>query len=96
MSSSTLRRLIVVLALGAFLGAPATSSAGSSLASRHPLKPAAVQQPLSRLWNALMGPWEKEGCRIDPNGRCLAGQATPEIERPGASAGPSRRPVTGR
>ena len=72
MSKPIVRCLIVVLALSALLGSPAVSLAGGSRASvRHSGHQTAAQSPLSWLWNALVSGWEKEGCRIDPNGRCI-------------------------
>jgi hypothetical protein len=71
MSSSILRRLIVVLALCAFLGAPATSLAGPRSAARFSEDRTVSASLLSRLWNAVVRAWEKEGCTIDPYGRCL-------------------------
>ncbi len=74
MSKLIVRRLIVVLALGAFLGSPATLLAGSRLSSaaaRPSRAQTTAQAQLSRLWNALVRAWEKEGCRIDPNGLCI-------------------------
>ncbi|MFL6233116.1 MAG: hypothetical protein ACJ76N_08290 [Thermoanaerobaculia bacterium] len=69
MSKPIFRRLIAVLALSAFLGSPATSLAGPRSAARHSRTQA--QTPLSWLWNALVSVWEKEGCHIDPYGRCV-------------------------
>lgn len=79
MSSSILRRLIVVLALCAFLGAPATSLAGPrSAATRFSEERTVSVSLLSRLWNAVARVWEaagrpatKAGCSADPYGRCL-------------------------
>jgi hypothetical protein len=71
MSSSILRRLIVVLALGAFLGSPAISLAGPHSTARFSEERAADLPLLSRLWNAVVRAWEKEGCSIDPYGRCV-------------------------
>jgi hypothetical protein len=71
MSKPIVRRLVVVLALSALLGSPATSLARPRPAARHSRTQAAAQAPLSWLWNALASVWEKEGCRIDPNGRCI-------------------------
>jgi hypothetical protein len=70
MSSSILRRLIVVLALCAFLGAPATSLAGPRSSARFSEDRTVSASLLSRLWNAVVSAWEKEGCTIDPYGRC--------------------------
>ena len=75
MSRSLVRRLIVVLALSAFLGSPATSLAGprSHSATRHSRAQAAAQTPLSWLRNAIVRIWEKNGCNIEPYGQCLTG-----------------------
>ena len=82
MSSSILRRLIVVLALCAFLGAPATSLAGPRSVAARFSEDRTVNVPLlSRLWNAVVSVWEKEGCSIDPYGRCAPkSQATPDSQ----------------
>lgn len=72
MSKPIVRRLIVVLALSALLGSPATSLAGSSRSSvRHSGYQTAARSPLSWLWNTLVSGWEKAGCHVDPYGRCL-------------------------
>lgn len=71
MSNSILRRLIVVLALCAFLGAPATSLAGPRSTARFSEDRTVSAPLLSRLWNAVVSTWEKAGCSIDPYGRCL-------------------------
>jgi hypothetical protein len=70
MSSSILRRLIVVLALCAFLGAPATSLAGPHSAARFSEDRMASVPLLSRLWNVVVSAWKKAGCSADPYGRC--------------------------
>jgi hypothetical protein len=73
MSHPIVRRLVVVLALSALLGSPATSlAAGPRSTARHSrAQTAAARAPMSWLWNALVRGWEKEGCRIDPNGLCI-------------------------
>jgi hypothetical protein len=71
MSSSILRRLIIVLTLGAFLGSPAISLAGPHSTARFSEERTADLPLLSRLWNAVVRAWEKEGCTIDPYGRCV-------------------------
>jgi hypothetical protein len=73
MSHPIVRRLVVVLALSALLGSPATSLAAprSHSAARHSRHQTAARAPLSRLWNALVSVWEKNGCVIDPNGLCV-------------------------
>jgi hypothetical protein len=73
MSKPIVRRLIVVLALSAFLGSPATSLAGSrsNSAPRHSRHQTAAQTPLSWLRSTMVRIWEKTGCKIDPYGQCL-------------------------
>ena len=88
MSKPIVRRLVVVLALSALLGSPATSWAGSRshAAARHPRAQTAVRSPLSWLWNTLLRGWEKEGCRIDPNGLCITVAAPVPEDGPQATA----------
>jgi hypothetical protein len=78
MSNSILRRLIVVLALCAFLGAPAASLAGPRSTGRFSEDRTVSASLLSRAWNAVVRVWEtasqpstKAGCSADPYGRCL-------------------------
>jgi hypothetical protein len=84
MSRSLVRRLIAVLALSALLGSPATSLAASRSAARH--SRAQAQTPLSWLWIALRSVWEKEGCHIDPYGRCITVSLPPMDEGCSASS----------
>ncbi len=99
MSSSTLRRLIVVLALGAFLGAPAMSLAGPHSAARFSEDRTANVSLVSRLWSSVMGAWEKAGCSADPYGRCLPKSQTTTDSQKSADAGcmidPNGRCLTG-
>jgi len=71
MSSSILRRLIVVIALSAFLGAPATSLAGPRAAARFSEDRTVSASLLSRLWNSVVNAWEKAGCSADPYSQCV-------------------------
>jgi hypothetical protein len=84
MSHPIVRRLVVVLALSAFLGSPATSMAR---AARHSRAHTAARAPLSWLWNALVSVWEKEGCHIDPYGRCIT--VSSPLTDEGCSASPN-------
>lgn len=58
MSRINFRRGIAVLVLGMVLGAPLASSAA----------------PRAWLWAFLARAWAKNGCHVDPNGRCAPGQ----------------------
>jgi len=99
MSSSILRRLILVLALCAFLGVPATSLARPYAAARFSEDRTVSASLLSRLWNAVVSVWEKEGCSIDPYGRCMPkSQTTPDSQNSadaGCSIDPFGRCTTG-
>lgn len=72
MSHNTFRRFVIVLTLSAILGSPLVS-----LASPHRAVPGRAEvrmdelSPLAWLWSLLERVWEKEGCRIDPDGRCV-------------------------
>ena len=93
MSSSILRRLIVVLALGALLGSPATSLAKPYAAARFSEDRMVSVPLLSRLWNAVVSVWEKAGCSIDPFGRCVPNSQTTTDN--GCSIDPFGRCTTG-
>lgn len=66
MSLVNFRRGIAVLVLGVVLGAPLVSSAEPRAAGWS-----------TGLWAFLARAWAKNGCRIDPNGRCLDGLQAP-------------------
>jgi uncharacterized protein with LGFP repeats len=74
----TLRRAAVFVLLGLILGAPWSAALGarpgrvSPEATRAEPMPLALLQPL---WNLLARAWSKEGCTMDPLGRCLPGTA---------------------
>jgi hypothetical protein len=88
MSHPIVRRLIVVLALSALLGSPATSWAGGSHSSiRHSGHQTAAQSPLSWLRNAVVRIWEKTGCGVEPYGQCLPATTQGSAED-GCSVGP--------
>jgi hypothetical protein len=95
MSKPIVRRLIVVLALSALLGSPATSLAGvPHSAVQYSRTQAAAQTPLSWLRNAIMRMWEKTGCKIDPYGHCLPA-TTQGNAGDGCSVGPDGQCVVG-
>ena len=88
MSKLIVRRLIVVLALSALFGSPATSLAAAPRpAARHSRAQTTAKNPLSRLWNSLVRVWEKEGCSADPYGRCTP-ITPPQTANAGCSADP--------
>lgn len=65
-----LRRKILLLLLVAILITPWASAA--SLRQQSPRGEQAVESvPIfGQFWNLLRSVWEKEGCRLDPDGRC--------------------------
>jgi hypothetical protein len=71
MTSSTFRRLIAVVALGIVLGMPLTSMAGLRAAAPRSESQEITPAPLGWFWALLTRNWTKEGCLIDPFGRCV-------------------------
>jgi hypothetical protein len=63
MSRINFRRGIAVLVVLGVLGAPLAASAAPA--------------PLAWLWTFLARVWAKNGCHVDPNGRCLDGLQAP-------------------
>lgn len=73
MPISSLRRKTVVLLLAALLAFPWASTASPRVESPRWAEAAASEflDFLARGWGALTGIWDKEGCNIDPFGRCM-------------------------
>lgn len=88
MASASFRHKTVLLLLVAVLAAPWASAAAQS-------GPAATSAPasldlFSTSWRFLTHLWSKEGCRIDPNGRCLPQSAQPRpVPRTGCHIDPN-------
>jgi hypothetical protein len=93
MSNPIVRRLVVVLALSALLGSPATSLATPRSAARHSKPHTAARAPLSRLWSTVASILEKAGVSGDPFGLPLAG--TQETADAGCLIDPNGRCVSG-
>lgn len=70
MSRNVFRRLVAVFVLFVCLGTPLVSWAGPA-AQRSEAR-LAGPAPLAWFWSFLARAWTKEGCRIDPDGRCLS------------------------
>ena len=73
MSTSSMRRKVLVLFLSAVLAAP------GAFAGHRPQKPRAVNRAepvslalVSRAWTLLTSLWSKTGCQIDPSGSCVS------------------------
>jgi hypothetical protein len=72
MSHNAFRRLVLVLGLIAVLGTPLASLAGPHRAGAGRTEVRLDElPPLTWLWSLLERVWEKEGCSIDPFGRCV-------------------------
>lgn len=72
MPTPTLRRPALLL-LAALLAAPWASAAGPQIESPRATQAVSPDDAfdLSRFWRLLKSAWTKEGCNIDPNGRCV-------------------------
>ncbi len=79
MSHNAFRRLVIVVALFAFLGTPLASLAAPRATAGRTESRLDELSPLTWLWSLLERVWEKEGCSIDPFGRCLREPVTPKI-----------------
>lgn len=73
------RRKIVLLLLAALLIAPWASAAPRPGSARTASLSGEIGIPdfLSRAWKLLAGAWAKEGCHIDPSGRCGSAPVAP-------------------
>jgi hypothetical protein len=70
--ASSRRKIVFLLLIAALLIAP-WASAAPRHGSAHPMSLSGelgITDFLSRAWNLLAGAWTKEGCNIDPSGRC--------------------------
>jgi hypothetical protein len=93
MSHLNFRRGTAVLVLGLVLGTPLVSWAAPRPTGRHAGILEAGPAPLAWLWSFLARVWEKNGCRVDPNGRCLDGLQAPA--KNGCSVDPNGRCAPG-
>jgi hypothetical protein len=72
MLTASLRRKTILLLLAAVLAAPWASVAGPRTEGDQPaqaVQPGALEL-LDRFWGFLRNTWNKDGCHIDPFGRC--------------------------
>lgn len=72
MKTVSIRRKILFLLLVMVLATPWASVAGLERESPRAMEGVelAVPEIFSRIWSFLRGEWGKEGCNIDPWGRC--------------------------
>jgi hypothetical protein len=68
-----LRRKTALLLLTALLAFPWSSAASPRLESprREEAAVSVFLDLLARAWSSFTGTWDKTGCHIDPDGRCL-------------------------
>ncbi len=79
MSHNTFRRFVIVLTLFAVLGIPLVSQAAPHRAMSGRAESWLDElSPLVWLRSLLERVWEKEGCLIDPNGRCVTTPVAPK------------------
>ena len=69
-----LSRMVLTLLLATLL----VSTAAWAQSPARPLGPAssAFQDLFTRLWSFLTHSWSKNGCQVDPSGRCWTDQST--------------------
>jgi len=96
MRSTSPRRKIVLVAVLFLLTTTPWASAGSWHGSDHPAMSSdeiVIPDFLSRAWRLLAGIWTKEGCNIDPDGRCQPAPA-PLPTKEGCHIDPSGRCIS--
>ena len=73
MNAVSIRRKVLFLLLVMVLATPWVSIAGSERESPRTIQGVELGMPeiFSRIWSFVRGVRSKEGCNIDPNGRCL-------------------------
>jgi len=98
MRTASLRRKTVVFLLIAVFAVPLASTAGPRNESSGPATAVALSplELLGHLWSFLRGAWNKEGCRIDPDGQCTTGASQPPVQtKEGCHIDPDGRCATG-
>lgn len=94
MPITSVRRTILFLLLAAVLAASSPSSAvgaqRESIQSAH-VEERAVPEFFERIWSFLRGMEGKDGCRIDPFGRCTPTQSPEPRRKEGCNIDPNGR-----
>jgi hypothetical protein len=82
MPISSLRRKTALLLLTSLLALPwaATATPRAESPRRAEAAASAFLDVLARAWSFLTGVLNKEGCNIDPNGRCIPGAPPSTIQ----------------
>jgi hypothetical protein len=71
MLNASIRRKILLVVLVAIVTTPWASAAGPQPESPRATPAVEGISRLGNFWSFLRSLWEKEGCNIDPNGRCV-------------------------
>lgn len=86
MSRSSFRRRIPAVVLGLTLAAhwAMASETQSRPTGSSPARPAEISAQaslnlFSKIWSLLTSMWNKNGCRVDPNGICVSQQGNTDI-----------------
>lgn len=89
MRRTSLHRKTVLLLLTAILAMPLAATAVPRPERPRPAdaREMAPLKLLSRAWSLLWSAWTKEGCNIDPNGRCVQTKAGCNIDPDGRCQG---------
>jgi hypothetical protein len=84
LSASLFRRLAALVLVLSILTTPGTWAARPAAKVIGPAKAAepASATFLGRAWNLLAVIWAREGCNIDPNGRCVPHPPTEPVVTP--------------
>ncbi|MGH7483976.1 MAG: hypothetical protein ACREMY_00045 [bacterium] len=83
-------RLAFVLLIAAALATPSAFASSLSVAfPRASGSASVVEERFAGFWSFLTRLWAKNGCEVDPNGRCLP--ASPQAADNGCSADPNGR-----
>jgi hypothetical protein len=87
-----LSRLVLTVLLAVVLASTAALAQSPSGSALRPLRAAELASPnlFSRLWS-LLASWNKNGCQVDPSGRCLTQGSTVETGDNGCELDPSGR-----
>jgi hypothetical protein len=95
MTTPSLRRNALLLLCAAVLAAPWPAAASPRKPRVAPAASPSSFDFVSRSWAFLQSFWSEEGCRLDPDGRCLTGPAPRAHTDTGCRLDPNGRCSTG-
>jgi hypothetical protein len=88
MLTASCRRITIVLLL-TILAAPWSSAALPRAASACPIPAVGLPSLLDGFWRFVRIVWTKEGCHIDPDGRCTPDPAPQPTQKEGCHIDPN-------